>query len=241
MGMRVVAVIQARMGSSRLPGKIMMPLAGKPVLQHVIERASCADFAEVVTALPDRAVDDVAAQLAAQSGATVVRGDEDDVLSRYLLAARSTNADAIMRITADCPLIDPDVLDAMIAVFVGGACDLVTNARVRTFPRGLDAELFTREALETMAAEVVTGPHREHVTPYLYAHPERFRIHDHCADTDLSHWRLTLDTPEDLILLMRIFELATHPEALRLCGVMAIINAHPELLNINAIVQQKEI
>lgn len=238
--MKIVAVIQARMGSSRLPGKILMKLAGKPVLQHVIERTLSAGFTEVVTALPDQPTDDSAAQLAAQSGAMVVRGDEDDVLSRYLLAARTTNADAIMRITADCPLIDPDVLDAMIGVFADGAFDLVTNARVRTFPRGLDAELFTREALETMAVEAVAAPCREHVTPFLYSHPERFRIHDHTAALDLSPWRLTLDTPEDMLLLTRVFELAPDSDSLRLHGVMAILQAHPELSNINALIEQKE-
>jgi spore coat polysaccharide biosynthesis protein SpsF len=239
--MRIVAVIQARMGSSRLPGKILMPLAGKSVLQHVLERVSIAGFAEVVTALPDRTIDDAAAQLAERLGATVVRGDEDDVLSRYLLAARSTNADAIMRITADCPLIDPDVLKAMIGVFADGSFDLVTNARIRTFPRGLDAELFTREALEIMAVEALTLPQREHVTPFLYANPERFQIHDYVAELDLSPWRLTLDTPEDLLLLTRIFELALDPDSLRLREVMAIIESYPELLNINALIEQKEI
>ena len=239
--MRIVAIIQARMGSSRLPGKILLPLARKPVLQRMVERVACSAFAEVVVALPDRAIDDPAARLAADAGATVVRGDEDDVLSRYALAARTTRADAIMRITADCPLIDPDVLDGMISVFAGGEFDLVSNARVRTFPRGLDAELFTRDALEAMVGEATTPTCREHVTPFLYANPDRFRIFDYRWATDLSNWRLTLDTREDLDVLTRIYEAAANPDALRLAGVAAIMDAHPEYHHINALVEQKEV
>jgi spore coat polysaccharide biosynthesis protein SpsF len=239
--MRVAVVVQARMGSSRLPGKIMMPLAGKAVLQRVIERVSCAKFDDVVVALPDCVTNDEAAELAKRAGATVVRGDEDDVLSRYLLAAQAVHADAIMRVTADCPLIDPDVLDQMVEIFKTGAYDLVSNARVRTFPRGLDAELFTRASLDAMATEATLASHREHVTPFLYAHPERFMIHDFVSETDLSNWRLTLDTPEDLALLTRIFDLTEGPDTLRLAETRAIVAAHPELLAINAFIEQKEI
>lgn len=229
------------MGSSRLPGKIMMPLAGKPVLRRVIERVGSAGFDEVVAALPDRDIDDPAAQLASVTGATVVRGDENDVLARYLLAARATRADVVMRVTADCPLIDPDVLDAMIGTFRENEFDLITNARVRTFPRGLDAELFTRDALETMATDAVAPAQREHVTPYLYANPSLFRIHDHVASVDRSQWRLTLDTAEDFDALTHVFELAANPDTLRLRDIAAMLEAHPALLAINAHVEQKEI
>lgn len=240
--MRTVAIIQARMGSSRLPGKILEPLAGKTVMQRVIERvAASGAFDEVVVATTVRPIDDIAAGQAAQYGATVVRGDEDDVLSRYGLAAAASRADAIMRITADCPLIDPDVLGAMVERFGAGDTDLVSNCVRRSFPRGLDAELFSRAALDIMLAEATTAAQREHVTPFLYAHPDRFRIVSHEWPEDLSDHRLTLDTPEDFDLLDRIFNAAPNPDALRLAEVVALLQAHPDWRSINAHIEQKKI
>lgn len=240
--MRIVAIIQARMGSSRLPGKILEPLAGKTVLQRVIERVAASGvFDEVVVATTVRPIDDIAAERAADYGATVVRGDEDDVLSRYGLAAAASHADAIMRITADCPLIDPDVLGAMVEVFRAGDAVLVSNCVERSFPRGLDAELFSRAALDVMLAEAATAPQREHVTPFLYAHPERFRIVSHEWPEDLSDYRLTLDTPEDFDLLDRIFNATPDPDAIRLAEVVALLQAHPQWCSINAHIEQKKI
>lgn len=240
--MRTVAIIQARMGSSRLPGKILEPLAGKPVLQRVIERVAASNaFAQVVVATTDREIDDVAADKAAAFGATVVRGDEDDVLSRFGLAAETSSAEAIMRITADCPLIDPEVLAAMVERFAAGDADLVSNCVRRSFPRGLDAELFSRQALDTMLAEASAPAEREHVTPFLYAHPERFRIVSHEGSEDLSGYRLTLDTPEDFVLLERIFSATPDPDAIRLDEVVALLRAHPDWRLINAHIEQKKI
>ncbi|WP_332818470.1 glycosyltransferase family protein [Sphingopyxis sp.] len=240
--MRIAAIIQARMGSSRLPGKILEPLAGKTVLQRVIERvAASGAFDEVVVATTVRPIDDVAAEHAAQYGASVVRGDEDNVLSRYGLAAAASNADAIMRITADCPLIDPDILGAMVDRFRVGDADLVSNCVRRSFPRGLDAELFSRAALDIMLAEPMTAPQREHVTPFLYAHPERFRIVSHEWPQDLSDYRLTLDTPEDLDLLTRIFNAAPDPDTIRLADVVVLLQTHPDWCSINAHIEQKKI
>lgn len=240
--MRTVAIIQARMGSSRLPGKILEPLAGKPVLQRVIERVAASNaFAQVVVATTDREIDDVAADKAAAFGATVVRGDEDDVLSRFGLAAETSSAEAIMRITADCPLIDPEVLAAMVERFAVGDADLVSNCVRRSFPRGLDAELFSRQALDTMLAEASAPAEREHVTPFLYAHPERFRIVSHEGSEDLSGYRLTLDTPEDFVLLERIFSATPDPDAIRLDEVVALLRAHPDWRLINAHIEQKKI
>jgi spore coat polysaccharide biosynthesis protein SpsF len=239
--LRVVAIIQARMGSSRLPGKILKLLAGKPVLEHVIGRVrEAAIFDEIAVATTDRGIDDKTAQAAAQWGATVVRGDEQDVLARYGLAASVTRADAIMRVTADCPLIDPDVLRAMAQRYVKGDVTLVTNARNRTFPRGLDAEIFSRAALEIMLSEAHEQMQREHVTPFLYAYPHRFKISDYIADFDHSDLRLTLDTPEDFQLLQLIFEATAHPEQLRLQKVLAILEANREWKSINAHIEQKK-
>jgi spore coat polysaccharide biosynthesis protein SpsF len=239
--MRTVAVIQARMGSSRLPGKILRPLAGKAVLQRVIERTAASDaFDEIVVATSDRDIDDITAEKAVDFGATVVRGDEEDVLSRYGLAAEASQAGAIMRITADCPLIDPDVLGDMVKRFHSGGADIVSNAVHRSFPRGLDAELFSREALDIMLAEAQTPAQREHVTPFLYANPDRFRIINHEAPEDYSAFRLTLDTPEDFELLDRIYASTKDPESLRLAGVIELLTAHPNWCMINAHIDQKK-
>lgn len=239
--MRTVAIIQARMGSSRLPGKILRPLAGKAVLQRVIERtAASGAFDEIVVATSNRAVDDITADKAAGFGATVVRGDEDDVLSRYGLAAEASQAGAIMRITADCPLIDPDVLCDMARCFHSGGVDLVSNALHRTFPRGLDAELFSREVLDIMLAEAQTPVQREHVTPFIYANPGRFRIISHEAPEDYSAYRLTLDTPEDFELLDRIYASTNDPDSIRLAGVIELLTAHPHWCMINAHIEQKK-
>lgn len=240
--MRVVAIIQARMGSTRLPGKILQPLAGKPVLRRVVERVRASNaFDEVVVATTVRDIDDPAAEAAAGFGATVVRGDENDVLSRYGLAAEASAADAVMRITADCPLIDPDVLNAMANRFRTGDADLVSNCVRRTFPRGLDAELFSRDALDIMLAEAAAPAEREHVTPFLYANPGRFRIVSHESREDFSDYRLTLDTPEDFELLDRIFGTVSDPDAIRLADVIALFDTHPDWRSINAHIEQKKI
>jgi spore coat polysaccharide biosynthesis protein SpsF len=236
---RLVAIIQARMASTRLPGKILMPLGSATVLEHVIERVRRAQvFDEVCVATTEHSIDDPVAKLASSTGAVVARGSEQDVLGRYGLAAQATGATAIARITSDCPLIDPVVLGAMASVFLGGDADLVTNARVRTFPRGLDAEIFTRAALEVMVREAHEPHQREHVTPFLYEHPERFSIVDHRNATDASQFRLTLDTADDYRLLQRVF--ATAPsEQLTLDSVVTLLRSQPELALLNAHVQQK--
>src|SRR5262249_14182542 len=196
---------------TRLPGKILMPLGNRPVLQHVVERVRASQAVDaVVVATTDGRADDETARAADAFGAGVFRGSEEDVLARYAGAAAATNADLIVRITADCPLIDTRVLTEMIermksARGSGDLTDLVTNARVRTYPRGLDTEIFTRAALSAAAAAAVLPHQREHVTPFLYAHPDRFRIVDHVAAMDHSGYRLTLDTKEDYDLLSWIF------------------------------------
>jgi spore coat polysaccharide biosynthesis protein SpsF len=242
--MRLVAIIQARMGSTRLPGKVLLPLAGRPVLEHVVQRVRDAGvFSEVVVATSVSSADDAIEQRATRIGVATVRGSESDVLSRYGAAAQATHAEAIARITADCPLIDPVVLADMSSRFLAGqgapgAADLVTNARIRTYPRGLDAEFFTRTSLDMMLAEALAPHHREHVTPFLYEHPERFVIVDHVASRDLSEHRWTLDTPDDYALLQRIFD-AGGPSPLRLENVIALLDANPEWRHLNAHVRQK--
>lgn len=247
--MRSVAIIQARMGSTRLPGKVLCQLGTRTVLAHVVERLrKSGAFDDITVATSTGDIDDRLETAARALDVRVFRGSETDVLSRYFEAAAVSHADVVARVTADCPLIDPSVVAAMVGLYkkasaTAAAPDLVTNARVRTFPRGLDTEIFSTAALAIAHAEASKPHQREHVTPFFYEHPERFRISDYFRDTDLSHLRLTLDTPEDLELLTRIFaaQAATAGDDFGIDAVLDLLALHPDWLRINAHVQQKSV
>lgn len=241
---RAVAIIQARMGSTRLPGKVMLPLGDTTVLGWVIRRvAACARVSEVVVATSVLAEDDVVAGAAARQGAFVFRGSPDNVLSRYCGAAAARQADWIIRVTSDCPLFDPGVLSAMLERFqaLAGQVDYLSNAWPhRTFPRGLDAEIFTRAALE-VACTRSRQPHElEHVTPYLYQHPDEFRLAGFTQERDQSGYRWTLDTPDDWRLIQAIHQaLGEGGRIYGLAEMAALMEARPELAALNAHVRQK--
>jgi spore coat polysaccharide biosynthesis protein SpsF len=240
--LRNVCIIQARMGSSRLPGKILMPLAGRAALDWVVARTQASRaFAEIVLATTTDPKDEPLVKHGATLGLRVVRGSETDVLDRYRLAADASRADIITRVTSDCPLIEPAILAAMAA-----RChppldfDIISNAVQRTFPRGLDTEMFTRESLDTAAAQARDQAEREHVTVFLYRHPERFRIAHFTQAPDHSRERWTLDTPEDYALLSRIFEATPDPLALTQNDVLALLDANPSWRALNAHIEQKK-
>ncbi len=231
--MKSVAVIQARMGSSRLPGKVMMDLVGQPVLAHVIARARAAPGIDAVcVATPITSQDDPLAELAESLGAEVVRGSETDVLSRYALAAEITGADRIVRITADCPFLDPRVTGRVLALLDTGA-DYGSNVAPRSWPKGLDAEAFTRHALVRAYVEAVDSYDREHVTPWMRAELK-------CANVALpsderAGWRWTLDHPEDLEFCRAVaWRLPPWPHLAGYGEVAAVIEAEPDLAQINA-------
>lgn len=239
--MRIVAVIQARMGSERLPGKVLRPLGGKSVLEHVVDRVRFSGaFDEIVVATTDHARDDVLVEEAAGLGVVVVRGSEADVLSRFILAITTVPTDALARITADCPLIAPDVLAAMADRFRAEKPDYLSNALKRTYPRGLDAEFLTVEALRVADAEGHADRHREHVTPFVYEHPERFRIVDFVDAEDRSNWRWTLDTAEDYELLGRLVD-AVDDEYAPYPVLARVYAGHPDWDTINAHIEQKKV
>lgn len=239
--MTTVAIIQARMGSSRLPGKVLMDLGGRTMLERVVERARrAATLDEVVVATTTDPADDAVAALAARRGWGVFRGSQDDVLDRYVQAARAFDAEEIVRLTSDCPLLDPEVIDLVVSTRHDRRADYCSNVlRRRTFPRGLDAEAFTRAALERAHHEA-TAPHeREHVTPYLYGHPELFSLAAVEADDDESRHRWTVDTPEDMALARAVVsELGPEgPRGWR--EVVALLAVRPEIVALNAHVAQK--
>ena len=179
--MKTVAIIQARMGSTRLPGKVLLDLAGEPMLARVVHRVQrAASLQEVIVATTVQPADDAITQLCAGRGWPCARGSQDDVLDRYYQAATASQADVVVRITSDCPLIEPDVIDQVVGALLAGQpeVDYASNVQPpRTFPRGLDVEVIRFDALERAWREDVDPAWREHVTPYLYRHPERFRIH----------------------------------------------------------------
>jgi spore coat polysaccharide biosynthesis protein SpsF (cytidylyltransferase family) len=197
--MSVLAVVQARVGSTRLPGKVLADLGGAPLLQRVIERARRSRrLDQVVVATTALSADDPVAALAASLGAPCVRGSEDDVLSRYRDAAERWPAERIVRITADCPLLDAAVVDQVVAAADDPDCDYASNITPPTYPDGLDVEVVRRDALLRAAREATLRSEREHVTLHIRNHPGRYRIRNVIQSPDRSNLRWTVDEPADL-------------------------------------------
>jgi len=204
---RTVAIIQARMTSSRLPGKVLEPIAGKPAILFMHERVRRARLVDAIClATSVDPSDDALAAAAAEAGIAVHRGSLDDVLDRFIGAARAHAAEIVVRLTGDCPLIDPALIDAVIGTLVGEGCDYASNIDPPVFPDGLDVEVMTAAALESAAAEAGLGSEREHVTPFIRNRPERFRAGHVGAAVDLSALRWTVDYPDDLALVRALAE-----------------------------------
>ena len=196
------------MGSTRLPGKVLRPLAGKEVLWHVVTRVRvCTNIAKVIVATSTSAIDDVLVSYCEEAGFEVRRGSETDVLLRFFEVASEFPDHDIVRITADCPLVDPALLSDMTNAFRASPCDYFSNCHpVRTFAKGFDIEIVRSSALRQACAEAADPYEREHVTPYFYRHPEKFSLGLLRAPVDRSQIRVTLDTEEDYQLLSRVFE-----------------------------------
>ena len=243
--MNKVIIVQARMASTRLPGKVMMKVLGKPLIEYLIERLRRVRFADgLVIATTDNGTEKPIAELCHRLSVTCFRGPEDDVLARYHLAAHAVAADIVVRITSDCPIIDPLVIDEIICFFDmhTNEFDYVTNALVRSFPRGMDVEVFPISVLDEAFNEAKDPAEREHVTPFIYRHPERYRIGHVVRDGDASDHRWTVDTPEDFELVRRIIE-ALYPlkPDFGLEEVLELIVRNPDWMMVNAAVRQKEL
>ena len=239
--MKTLIIVQARMTSTRLPGKVLLPLAGEPMLVRLLERLRRVQRAQgIVIATTTNASDDAIAELCAQRGVPCHRGSEHDVLSRYAEAARLNGADTVVRITSDCPLIDPALIDRVIAAYEEGGCDYVSNMLPPTWPYGMAVEVFGAAALAQAHAEATQAAEREHVTPFLYWHPERYRLRNFASPVDLSQHRWTVDTPEDYELVRRLFDhlMPTHPHFIQ-ADVLALLGQHPDWIGINQHIRQK--
>lgn len=239
--MRVVVVVQARMGSTRLPGKVLEDLGGRPVLAWVVRACQAARLVDdVVVATTTQAADDPVCDLAESLGVQVVRGSEDDVLSRYLLAVRTHPCEAVVRITADCPLTDPRLLDVVVGAWrADPSYDYVSTVLHRTLPHGLDVELVTVAALHRVDA-TATSHHRVHVTSAVYADPDAFSLLGLMFAPDATDLRVTLDTPEDLAALRLLVEargtgVAAHRE------IIEVLRDRPDIVAVNSAVTQKAV
>lgn len=242
--MRRVAILQARMTSTRLPGKILMELAGRPMLSWQLDRLKrCTSLDEIVVATTTNSSDDPVVELADLQQVAWSRGSEHDVLGRYLAAARGAKADVVVRVTGDCPLIDPVVVDQVIAALEhpDAACDYASNVLERTFPRGLDTEALFAETLYRVGRLAKSAQAREHVTAYIVQErPELFVRRSVRDKEDNSDLRWTVDTPDDLETIRRIYEQAglaersvPYPELVRW------VRERPEIANLNAHIAQK--
>lgn len=240
--MKITAIIQARMGSTRLPGKVLMDLGGHTVLARVVGRLRRAGLVqEMVVATTDSAADDAIALECRRLGIPTFRGSEDDVLDRYYQSARIHSPDAVVRITADCPLIDPELVNATIREFVDHHADYASNVFPRTYPRGLDTEVFTMAALECAWREASQAHQREHVTPYFYEHPQQFRLVSAAGTSDCSFYRWTLDTAEDLRLIRIIYSRFGNDDDFGWRDAIALMDREPELAEVNSQVVQKSL
>lgn len=241
--MNVVAIIQARMGSTRLLGKVIMDLAGEPMLMRVVNRVRRASkLDEVVVATTTNADDDHIVHLCEAHDCTYFRGSEEDLLDRYYQAALAFKADVVVRITSDCPLIEPEIIDRVVNefLFYYPEVEYVSNTLVYTFPRGLDMEVMSFNALEQAWREDNNPAWREHVTPYIYRHPEKFKIRNVANDVDYSHMRWTVDTIEDLTFIRKIYN-HFQSDTFTWREVLRLLEMHPEWLEINRHVQQKAV
>jgi spore coat polysaccharide biosynthesis protein SpsF len=241
---RIGVITQARVGSTRLPGKVLIEAAGRTMLDHHIDRLTAAGLV-VYVATTDRPGDDRVVELAQRRGVPVFRGSEQDVLSRYAGCARENDLDVVVRVTSDCPLIDGGVVADGVIRFLHlreqhGEDVYLSNTLERTYPRGFDFEVFAASALHRAHREATTSSDREHVTPWLYAGAHRLpHLVQHRWPVDRSHYRVTLDTAEDLELIRRLLE--EHAAAALDCaGVIEVLDTHPELVALNAEVAQRE-
>jgi spore coat polysaccharide biosynthesis protein SpsF len=232
----VLAILQARTTSSRLPGKVLKPILGVPMLARQIERVRRSlEIDHLVIATSDQSSDDSVRELCDKQAVTCFRGSLNDVLDRFYQAAKPYAPQYVVRLTGDCPLADPELIDEAIRMCRNGGFDYVTNALNDGYPHGLDVEVLRFECLQQAQQEAPLPYQREHVTPFINRQPERFNIGHLRSATDLSKLRLTVDEPADFELITLIYE-ALYPlnPGFRTADVLALLDAHPDWKSINA-------
>ena len=243
--MKIGAIIQARVGSSRLPNKVMMDLFGKSVLNHVITRLKQSNLLdEIIIATTTNVSDNIIINEAISLGVKSFRGSELNVLERYYITAIHHSLDVVVRITSDCPLIDPRILDKMISFYSRNTFDIITNggtdALQRTFPRGLDIEIFSFNSLREAYLNATKPYQLEHVTPYLYENSNNAYFYKNRIN--LSHHRWTLDTQEDWDFIYKVYTFLYHGNHnFYMKDILKLLSKHKYLTEINSHIEQKRI
>jgi spore coat polysaccharide biosynthesis protein SpsF len=242
--MKTAIIVQARMTSTRLPGKVLKEVLGKPLLEYQIERLKRVQLANhLIIATTTNKTDDPIVNLCDRLSTHYFRGSEEDVLSRYYYAAKESKADTVVRVTSDCPLIDPAVIDRVIEFYLTNYpnYDYVSNCIERTYPRGMDTEVFSFQALQEAFWEATAKPDREHVTPFIHRQPERHSLGYVKYHQDQSKHRWTVDTLQDFeliqLILSNIYPL--NPEY-TMEDCLNLLSNHPDWININKHVKQKQ-
>lgn len=241
--MKIVATIEARMTSSRLPGKVLLPAAGMSLLSHLVRRLHAVPaINEIVLATTTNTTDDLLVDFAEKEGIKFFRGSEEDVMTRVIDAADSVNSELVVEITGDCPIIDPDIIEQTIRMFHAHEADYVSNAHIRSYPDGMDTQVFRLETLKRSALMTSDELDHEHVTLHIRNHPELFS-HVHLVAPPNLHWPelgLTLDEPADYAFLTKIIEHFEPTNPLFSClDVIRLLRQNPEWLDINKSVIRK--
>lgn len=241
--LNIIAIIQARVGSTRLPNKIFLPLINKPILWHVYQRVTKSILInKTVIATTDLKEDDIVEKFCIKNSIEFFRGSSEDVLSRFYYTAQKYNADIVVRITSDCPLIDSKIIDLVVEKLIKNNADYASNVLERTFPRGYDAEAFTFEALTKTFHQANAKFEHEHVTPFIYNNPNQFKLISLKNEQDYSKFRLTVDTKEDYELIKIIYEsLYEDDNNFGLNEVIQFLNKNVELVKINEHIEQKKL
>lgn len=241
--LKIGAIIQARTGSARLPGKVLMNIAGRPMLWHLIERLKYSQkIDDIVLAIPDTKKNDELENFAKDNNVNYFRGSEEDVLSRYYEATKKFECDVIVRITSDCPLVDPKIVDKVVKKHLCSGADYTANILKRTYPKGLDVEVLNFKALEKSFEEAKGQRYREHVTLYIREHPEKFKRVSVENKKDFSHFRWTVDEKEDLEFVREIYKRLHKREKIFLMAeIIKVLEKEPKLLEINENIRRKKI
>ena len=241
----VIIIVQARMSSTRFPGKVLKEVLDKSLLSYQLDRLKLVrNVTEVVVATTTNKADDAILQFCKEERVPIFRGSEDNVLERFYLTAKAFDADLIIRISGDCPLIDPSIVDDIIYHYINNFpnYDYVSNTLDRSFPRGMDTEVFSMQALSEVYQNAQTDAEKEHVTPYIYQHPELFKLGNFSHSWDFSNYRLTVDTEEDFELIKKILEnLYPDHQDFSLDDIITLLKTHPEWVEINSHIQQKNV
>ena len=243
--MNVLIIVQARMGSTRFPGKVLKKVLGKPLLEYLLERLQRVKKVNgICVATTTNPQEQPILDICCQMSVKTFRGSEDDVLERYFLAAQQLKADAIVRVTSDCPLIDPWEIDKLIGYYLENLrkYDYIADGPQRSYPCGMGAEIFSFEALKQAHENAKSKPEREHVTPYIHRHPDLFRLGNISYIEDQKDHRWTVDTPEDFQLVSKIIE-SLYPVKpdFSIKDILNLLKENPEWKKINSHVKQKAV